>query len=354
MAERDIVSSLFGMTPEMYQQGLARRDTASNLTAAALTPGQLAGYYAMEAGSGLGRAAGSLLGVEDPELMKIKDVQAMKTQFDVSTIDGLKLFAQALAPKYPDLAIQAASEADKRAKIQAETVRALREPGMQSFEKLLSSGKYTPASVGKFKDSQNPADLELIDKGLTGTVLEKVAGAEQNIQTLSAGNTEIDSWLSKVDPKNPQVTFGPVSTLGGGASRIIGYPTDNALEQDKLRRFVSREANAILVAAKGTQTEGDAQRAYDMIISGLDKNSNEGVRGALEDLKDMKSNTVKGLKTYVNTIQNKGKPSTAPTAPSQPSATIKAQADAIRAINPGLTGYTDQQLVELALKQSKR
>jgi hypothetical protein len=111
MAEKDIVGGMFGITPEMYQRSIAARDTATNANLAALTPGQLAGFYAMEAGSGLGRAAGGLLGVEDPELAKIRDVQAMRGQFDTSTPKGLREFAAALAPKYPDLAVQAATKA---------------------------------------------------------------------------------------------------------------------------------------------------------------------------------------------------------------------------------------------------
>jgi hypothetical protein len=112
MAERDIVGGLFGMTPESYQQGMNRRDSATNLTAAQLTPGQLAGFYAMEAGTGLGRATQGLLGVEDPELAKIRDVQQMRTQFDVSNPEGLRQFAQALGQKgYTDLAIQATARA---------------------------------------------------------------------------------------------------------------------------------------------------------------------------------------------------------------------------------------------------
>ncbi len=112
MAERNIVGGMFGITPEMYQQNLIARDTATNAQLAGLTPGQLAGFYAMEAGTGLGRAAGSLLGVEDPELAKIRDVQAMRTQFDVSNPAGLRQFAQALGQKgYTDLALQATARA---------------------------------------------------------------------------------------------------------------------------------------------------------------------------------------------------------------------------------------------------
>jgi hypothetical protein len=53
-----------------------------------------------------------LLGIEDPELAKIRDVQSMRTQFDVSTPKGLREFATALGQKgYTDLAIQASAKA---------------------------------------------------------------------------------------------------------------------------------------------------------------------------------------------------------------------------------------------------
>jgi hypothetical protein len=71
----------------------------------------------MEAGTGLGRATQGLLGVEDPELMKIRDVQQMRTQFDTSSPAGLRAFARSLAEKgYTDLAMQAATKADSMAK----------------------------------------------------------------------------------------------------------------------------------------------------------------------------------------------------------------------------------------------
>ena len=80
MAEKDIVGGIFGLTPEMYQRGLAAKDTATNLAAAQLAPGQLAGYYAMEAGTGLGRAVPGLLGVEDPQLALIRKTNQLVQQ----------------------------------------------------------------------------------------------------------------------------------------------------------------------------------------------------------------------------------------------------------------------------------
>jgi hypothetical protein len=117
MAEKNIVGGMFGISPEMY--AMQRDLTGQQRAASAAQPGtlmspSLAPFYAQAAQQGqlIGRGVGGLLGVEDPELAKIRDVQQMRTQFDVSTPKGLRDFASALGQRgYTDLAIQATAKA---------------------------------------------------------------------------------------------------------------------------------------------------------------------------------------------------------------------------------------------------
>lgn len=315
----EIVKGLFGIDPQGYQEDALAQRRAEAMQYAKLDPFQKATvgiYQGVQQGidTGLG-----MMGVQDPGLQAQQIASKLATRYDMNDPASLQEFQQALQAQAQQtgngqlsefaamvgskLMAMKAQAADIGLK-QAQAVKALREPD-PGVAALI--GKSTPESVAAYRLSGNVADLVLADKGLTGTTLEKVSSAEQNIENLSTGNTEIDSWLKKVDPKNPSVTFGPGSTIGAGVSRAVGSPTANAQEQAKLRRFIAREANAVLVSAKGTQTEGDAQRAYDMIMSNLDKNSNEDVYSALEDLKTMKQNTVKGLQIYVDTMKSKGK-----------------------------------------------
>lgn len=124
MAQPNIVPSLFGLTPELYQQNRLADLQAQQQKAATMAAGpgtmlnpSLAPLYAQAAQQGqiLGegvRGVGGLLGVEDPELVKIRDVQSMRSQFDVSSPAGLREFAQALGQRgYSDLAIQATAKA---------------------------------------------------------------------------------------------------------------------------------------------------------------------------------------------------------------------------------------------------
>lgn len=333
----EIVKGLFGIDPQGYQEQQLAQQRAEAMQYAKLDPFQKANvgiYQGVQQGVGAGLG---MMGVQDPELQAQQIASQLATRYDMNDPASLQQFQQALQEQAQQtgngkLSEFAAMVGNKLMSIKAtsaeiglknaQAIKAMREPdaGMAAL-----IGKSTPESVAAYKLSGNVADLVLADKGLTGTALEKVSSAEQNITNLSKGNAEIDSWIAKVNPEKPSVTFGPGSTIAAGASNVIGNPTKNALEQAKLRRFISREANSILMAAKGTQTEGDAQRAYDMIMSGLDKNSNEGVLGALEDLKQLKSDTVKGLETYVGSMKSKGKSGAA--APATPNVTEEYRDD---------------------------
>lgn len=304
-----IVQGLFGIDPTLYEQQQAQLADTRALQFAKLDPMQQAQYGIYKGAAGIGQ---NLLGSQDPILQKATMAKQLASQFDVTSPQGLQQYANALAQQgAPDLAQMAMARAQE---MQVQNATIYQKSG-ENMQALLSSGKYTPESVALYAQTRDPSKLVLIDKGLTGSALDKVSAAEQNITSLSATEADIDSWLMKVDPKKPQVTFGPLSSAGRLLSSAAGSPTENALEQDKLRRFIAREANDILVAAKGTQTEGDAKRAYEQIMSGLDKNSNAGVYNALEDLKKAKTKTIKGLETYVSTMTNKGKTVTQPSAP---------------------------------------
>ena len=92
----DIVGSLFGVSPEMYQEDRNRQGMRDAIAMASLDPMQYANA-AIQAGAG--RAAGGfagLMGVEDPQMRLISQRNALAQQFDVSTPEGLAQYGQAL------------------------------------------------------------------------------------------------------------------------------------------------------------------------------------------------------------------------------------------------------------------
>jgi hypothetical protein len=207
MAERDIVGGLFGVTPEMYQQAQQQQQMNEAVKMGSLTPEQFIGTQAYRGGQALGNVAGSLLGIEDPELMKIRDVQQMRTQFDVSTPTGLRSFAQALGQKgYTDLAIQAASEADKR-DVAAATITAKNREQVSGFGRLVRE-RDAIAEVNpndpRIKDYNRAIAAEQEGKGTKivmpagETEAEKKLGGligEKQFQTASAGEAAADNLI---------------------------------------------------------------------------------------------------------------------------------------------------------------
>jgi len=162
----DIVRSLFGVSPEMYQEERNRQGMRDAIAMAQLDPMQYANA-AIQAGAG--RAAGGfagLMGVEDPQMRLISQRNALAQQFDVSTPEGLGQYASALQ-EIGDTrgALEAANISRKAASEVALAQQRLREKqGVDPIQQLIRAGKHTPQSIDLYSKSGNIKDLELIEK----------------------------------------------------------------------------------------------------------------------------------------------------------------------------------------------
>jgi len=93
----DIVGSLFGVSPEMYQEERNRQGMQDAITMARLDPMQYANA-AIQAGAG--RAAGGfagLMGVEDPQMRLISQRNALAKQIDMNDPESIMRGAQMAA-----------------------------------------------------------------------------------------------------------------------------------------------------------------------------------------------------------------------------------------------------------------
>jgi hypothetical protein len=97
----DIVPSLFGLTPEMYQQSQQARADQQALQYAQLTPFQQANYAIGRGANMLGGAIGRGLGGEDPELARITMRQQIARQINPNDPTSIKQGIEALAPNDP-------------------------------------------------------------------------------------------------------------------------------------------------------------------------------------------------------------------------------------------------------------
>ena len=284
MAQPNVVQSLFGLTPELYQQNRMDELVAQQNKAAMMAAGpgtmlnpSLAPLYAQAAqrgqlqGEGL-RAVGSLLGVEDPELMKIRDVQQMRGQFDVSTPTGLRQFAQALAPKYPDLAIQATAKAvdiDKTiAEAEAKRTEKIKQVGLSSDGRqvyqsgteqfVLGPGGTKEPYYGKLESKTPKTEIKL--------------PSEQQDKELRTANVKRYVELGD-DAKTSSKTLDLVETFNKVVdTSFTGFGADAVLT-------AAQFANAVGATVKGT-TESEI---IDNILAQMTLGQASKLKGALSD-----------------------------------------------------------------------
>ena len=125
-----IVGGLFGVSPQQLMQQRQARDIEQQFLAGrtAATPGSmmspsLAPFYAQatQQGQMIGRGVGALLGAQDPELQRITAIQQLSSQFDLSSPEGMRGFAQALQPIAPNESMMAAKRADEMMSVREQT-----------------------------------------------------------------------------------------------------------------------------------------------------------------------------------------------------------------------------------------
>jgi len=176
----DIVGSLFGISPEMYQQQMNRQALEDAIKMQQLDPLQRAGALTQAGVYMAGQGIGGAFGIEDPMLKMVSTRNALARQFDINSPEGLTQFAQALqqagdiqgAAQAAGLArqIQGAmvEQAQKAASAQSSLATAQKNlfdigPSGRAQE-LAKTGKFTPESIAASVTAGDVSLLVPIDK----------------------------------------------------------------------------------------------------------------------------------------------------------------------------------------------
>ena len=218
----DIVGSLFGVTPELYQEQRDQMARQRAMQLARMAPLEQASYGAARAGQQLGGAFASAMGVEDPQMRLISQRNALARQFDVSTPEGLAQYASALQQAGDNQgALEVANLSRKAASEVALAQQRLRErQGVDPIQQLIRAGKHTPQSIDLYSKSGNIQDLELIEKpakGPTPTEIERLQLYRQQL----------------IDNEAPASQIAEVDAFIKGTSSPRGTVVQNIMPGDK-------------------------------------------------------------------------------------------------------------------------
>ena len=144
------IAGLFGLTPQMYEQGLRQSALNEGAAYARMAPEDraIAGIYS--AGAGLGRAGGGLLGVEDPQMKLISARQQIIGQLDQTNPESILKGAQMLAQMGDQQG--AFALADYARKAQSEIAQA---------QQRLAAGRASDAAAGRERLQASPKEVQL-------------------------------------------------------------------------------------------------------------------------------------------------------------------------------------------------
>ena len=194
------------------------------------------------------------------------------------------------------------------------------------------------------------------------------AGSQKEIGEIAASLTklensapELESFLQSL--KTEEVKFNATSNtldlLGATVLPAFGFKEQGGqVKKDEIKRALTERVNTLLLMAKGTQTEGDAERAKDQIASTTTFLSQARMIGAIEGLQRAEKKLERELLAKRTSLQSQGKapePSSEATAQeTPPTAAPTKQAAPSAAKSVATTGkMTKEQMINSTIEYQK-
>lgn len=282
MAE-NIVSNLFGIDPAALQAQQQATDYAQAFKYAQLSPAEQAQFGGFLGGQQLGRAVPAMFGIEDPILAKANTARRLASQFDITSEQGLREYAAALAQNgAPDLAQMAIKRADeirttglKQAESVATIQAKLREKSLPTSnlgkliterDALITSGLTSNdprivaydraiAAEGEGKGTKVALDLggfaQLFAKKEAEAGGKNVADQIAKAQEALAGNSKVSRDIAEVERILPNAFTGQFANFSKTASKTLaglGIPvSDKASNTETLNALFT---NFVLPAVR--------------------------------------------------------------------------------------------------------
>jgi hypothetical protein len=260
MAE-NIVAGLFGMNPQMYGEQQRRSALQEGITLAQLDPASRGAALTYGGARGLGTAIGGAMGIEDPQLKLISARNSIAQQIDQSNPESILKGAQMLAQvgdqqgamALAQYARQAQSEMAQAQQRRAAAAASMAQAGRERvqadpFQKLVESGKYTPASLAEYQRTGLPADLVLYEKPEkpTSANIKEIGVAEATREPVYLDVNNDQQFIYKKDETGKQVRV----PFTGGVDRKtsetkVGGVTLPAGESEFVKQLGKKDADRV-------------------------------------------------------------------------------------------------------------
>jgi len=219
----EIVGSLFGVSPEQLQRQRQATDASNAFRYAQLAPLEQAKMSIYQGSAGLGRGIQGLLG-GDPELEKISKIKQLSSQFDLTTGEGARQFAQALQPFAPQEAMMAVREADRLD--QAGLTRKKTTADIELQERKVSQDEKLREALSKLPE--NATDAQYLQ------VFRQFGSPDQQARAIEAAAARRERLAAKTAGEGSVGTPGPIGK--SGAYRDISGTVFGPTEMKPIRQ----------------------------------------------------------------------------------------------------------------------
>ena len=174
----EIVGSLFGITPDLYERQLRAQDEDRAIRMANLAPGARGAAMIQSGAAGLTRGLGGLLGAEDPQLNRFTQQDQLLKSLDLSDpkslIEGAKQASsmgnQQLAVGLIDRAKALQESAGKIAVQNAQLLKAMQPVKLTGDERYIENLRIVETKLQK---GEKPTLTELSNANISGQMLSK-------------------------------------------------------------------------------------------------------------------------------------------------------------------------------------
>lgn len=316
----DIVQSLFGVTPQGYQQQQADMAGQQAMQYARLDPFQQANYAIGRGAYGLAGALGGALGGQDPELQLISTRNSIAKQIDYSDLNSISQGVRMLGEAGDTVGAMQLADVYRKM-MESNALVGQRE----------AAGKASLAAAGREKVQASPKEVQLARE------VALLSGPEGSPEYNTAYATSLQEQIAKPESKKPttnELTNAENIALRAGP---LGSPEYNKAFMDEYSRLTAPKEDK--GPAFGTDREAVAAEIYGATFGGLTQAQKAVVNKRVEEEQGRKA--AAGAAKLTNVLPGTKDLVDIPAFRSKVQGTIEPQLKTINATDQALQAIED-------------
>ena len=228
----EIVGSLFGITPDLYERQLAAQDQARAIQMANLEPGARGAAMIQAGAAGLGRGIGNLLGAQDPQMQIISARNQVVRQLDQNDPNSFLQASQMLAQMGDTQGAMALADA----------ARKLQESGALVAQRNAAA----QASVAQATREREPRAAPTTPDLTNARAIAAAAGPEGSPEYIAAFNAEYQRLTAPKEAKGPAFGTDREAVAAEVYNKSFAQltPTERAVVNKRVEDEQGRKAKA--------------------------------------------------------------------------------------------------------------